>query len=75
MQQMGDTSFRISIERNAAMPARDFWAEDAEAMELTLAGTRLIVQEVTETLHTLWRRMLRPGAGSPTSGQMQGHRR
>lgn len=57
------------------MPARDFWADDAEAMELTLAGTKLIVQEVTEMLRTLWRRMLRPGSASPTSGQMQGHHR
>ncbi len=56
------------------MAARDFWADDAEAMELTLAGTRLIVQEMTETLRTLWRRLLRPGSASRTSGQMQGHR-
>jgi hypothetical protein len=55
------------------MPARDFWADDAEAMELTLAGTRLIVQEVAELLRTFWRRMLRPRPAS--SGQMQGHRR
>ena len=42
------------------MSARDFCADDAEAMELTPAGTRVIVQEVTEALRQLWRRMGRP---------------
>lgn len=42
------------------MPAPDFWAEDAKAMELTLAGTRLIVQEVGDLLRDLWRRVVPP---------------
>lgn len=57
------------------MAARDFWADEAEAMELTIVGTRLIVQEVAELLQTFWRRMLRSASGSPSSGQMQGHHR
>jgi hypothetical protein len=32
------------------MPAPDFWTMEAEAMELTLAGTRLVVREITDTV-------------------------
>jgi hypothetical protein len=38
------------------MRARDFWADEAEAMELTLIGTRLIVEDVRDLVWSLWRR-------------------
>ena len=37
------------------MPAPDFWTTEAEAMELTLAGTRLIVREISDYLKDTWR--------------------
>ncbi|HVY17860.1 MAG TPA: hypothetical protein VHB27_21760 [Rhodopila sp.] len=40
------------------MPARDFWADEAKAMELTLVGTRLIVQEVADIFRDLWGRAI-----------------
>lgn len=36
------------------MPAPDFWTMEAEAMELTLAGTRLVVREITGTVKNVW---------------------
>ncbi len=36
------------------MPAPDFWTIEAEAMELTLAGTRLIVREISDYLKDTW---------------------
>jgi hypothetical protein len=36
------------------MPAPDFWTMEAEAMEHTLAGTRLIVRELTDYLKETW---------------------
>jgi len=36
------------------MPASDFWTMEAEAMELTLAGTRLIVREISDYLKDTW---------------------
>lgn len=45
------------------MSAPDFWTSDAEAMELTMAGTRLIVREISEYLADLWRSVRRTLAG------------
>lgn len=37
------------------MPEPDFWTTEAEAMELTLAGTRLIVREISDYAKQAWR--------------------
>lgn len=36
------------------MAPRDFWTTDAEAMELTIDGTRLIVSDVCRVLSAMW---------------------
>lgn len=37
------------------MATRDFWTMDAEAMEQTLEGTRLVLCDMTAALVDAWR--------------------
>jgi hypothetical protein len=37
----------------------DFWTNDAEALELTIEGNRLIVREIAEFARQLWLRTMR----------------
>jgi hypothetical protein len=39
------------------MHAPDFWTCDADAMELTIEGNRLIVREVSEWMRAAWGRI------------------
>ena len=39
------------------MQEPDFWATSAEAMELTIAGNRLIAREIAGLVGTIWHRL------------------
>jgi hypothetical protein len=36
------------------MQETDFWAGDAEFLELSIEGQRLIISEITDVMRTLW---------------------
>jgi hypothetical protein len=56
---MGGASFPVWIERNADMNESNFWANYAEAMELSIEGNRLIAQEIADFARTVWTRAIR----------------
>jgi hypothetical protein len=50
----------------------DFWTNNAEAMEMTIEGNRLLAREIADMARGLWQRMVR---GLDAAIQTLGHHR